>query len=103
MRPTSRQRLTSAALAGFGAVAGLVVALIVTLNVHIWAGLEQGYAASPAEVFDESVLLGTLDVVLVVVAPLLGAVTLLWLRRTHGGPDRGGGPGRGSPAARTRR
>lgn len=68
-------------LAGTGAAAlvGLVVAIVVTLNLHIVVGLEQGYAATPAEVFDRSILLGVLDLLLLLVGP---AAAVLLLRRS---------------------
>lgn len=65
-----------------GAVAGLVAALVVTLNLHILVGLEQGYAASPSEVFEYSTVLGLFDLLLVV-APVLGVLGVGRLRRRH--------------------
>ena len=62
---------------------GLVVAFIVLLNLHITVGLEEGYAASPAEVWDFSPLLTAADVVLLVGGPLLG---LLAARRLLAAP-----------------
>ncbi len=64
-----------------GAVVGLVIAVIVTFNLHILVGLEQGYAASPAEVFEHSVLLGLFDVLLLITAPALGVLGVGQLRR----------------------
>lgn len=83
----NRQRLAGAAWSLLGAAAGLAVAIIVTLNVHIWAGLEEGYAATPSEVFDASVVLGVVDVLLVVILPVAGAVAVHRLRRRHLGSD----------------
>jgi hypothetical protein len=60
----------------FAAVVGLVVALIIVLNLHILAGLEQGYAASPSEVVDHSVILAIVDVVLLVGGPLAGIAVM---------------------------
>lgn len=64
-----------------GAVAGLAVALVVTLNLHILVGLEQGYGASPSEVFEYSTVLGVFDLLLLVVAPVLGVLAVGRLRR----------------------
>lgn len=69
----------------FAVVVGLVVAVIVTLNLHIVVGLEQGYAATPAEVFDHSVLLGVFDILLLVSGPTLGV--LLVRRSRAAAPD----------------
>jgi hypothetical protein len=87
MRQVSENRTTTVVLAAVGALIGLVVAAIVTLNLHIIVGLEQGYAASPAEVFDHSVALGIFDIVLAIAAPVGGALGMLWLRRR--GPSGG--------------
>lgn len=57
-----------------GAVVGLVVAAIVVLNLHILAGLEAGYAATPQEVWGHSPALAVLDIGLLVGGPALGAV-----------------------------
>ena len=84
MRPAANpQRLTRAAWVALGAAAGLAVAVIITLNVHIWVGLEQGYAATPSEVFDKSVVLGLTDIVLIVSAPIMGAVAAGKLGRSR--------------------
>jgi hypothetical protein len=81
MREAAGHRTATVVLAAVGALIGLVVAAIVTLNLHIVVGLEQGYAASPAEVFEHSIALGIFDVVLAVAAPVGGALGMLWLRR----------------------
>ncbi len=85
MSTTPRRRLIATIAIGAGALVGSVVALVVVLNLHIWVGLEQGYAASPTEVFDTSVVLGIVDVVLVVVGAVLGGVVArrLTVRRAH--------------------
>lgn len=76
-----RHRLVTAVLCVIGAVAGLVIAGIVVLNVHIFAGLEQGYAATPAEVVEFSGLLAAADVLLLVGLPVLAVVAVLRMRR----------------------
>lgn len=87
MTGSVRQRSGTAALSVIAAVAGLVSAVIVVLNLHIAAGLEQGYAASPREVWDRSPLLGLTDVALLVGGPLLALFLVAKVRR-HG--DAGG-------------
>lgn len=72
------------ALRALATLAGLWVALIVVLNLHILVGLEEGYAASPAEVLDHSVLLAVVDVVLLIGGPALA----LRLTRPAGGRRR---------------
>jgi hypothetical protein len=85
MRST-RERLGSTALAALGAGVGLVVAAIVTMNLHIWVGLEQGYAASPAEVFERSIVLGLVDIVLLVGLPAAGILAARKLRHASSHP-----------------
>jgi hypothetical protein len=68
----------------FAALAGFVIAVIVVLNLHIVVGLEQGYAASPADVLDHSAILAAADVCLLVGGPTFGV--LVWSRargRSH--------------------
>ncbi|MEZ4491954.1 MAG: hypothetical protein R3C29_01395 [Dehalococcoidia bacterium] len=60
----------------FVALAGAVIAFIVVLNLHIWVGLEEGYAASPADVLDRSLLLVIVDILLLVGGPLLGILLI---------------------------
>lgn len=80
-----RRSLGHAALTTVAALVGLALAAIVTLNLHILVGLEQGYAATPAEVLDRSVLLAVVDVVLLVAGPAAGVLLLQRLRRTSRG------------------
>jgi hypothetical protein len=75
------QGLGRVALTGIAALVGLIVAVIVTLNLHIAVGLEQGYAATPAEVFDRSVMLGVFDLLLLLAGPAAGVLLLQRLRR----------------------
>lgn len=60
------------ALAVAGVAVGLIVSVIVVLNLHILAGLEQGYAATPREVWDHSVLLALADIGLLVAGAVFG-------------------------------
>ncbi len=54
------------------ALSGFVIAVVVILNLHILVGLEDGYAASPADVFEWSSLLAVVDIALLVSGPALG-------------------------------
>jgi hypothetical protein len=74
MRSEARHRVMTMALSVLAALGGFVVAVIVILNLHILVGLEDGYAASPADVIEWSVLLGVVDLALLVAAPVLGIV-----------------------------
>ena len=76
-----RRRLATAVLCAIGAVAGLIVAVIVVLNLHIVAGLEEGYAATPAQVVDHSPALAAVDAVFLVATPMLGVLVALWILR----------------------
>ena len=76
-----RHDVATASLAAVAAVVGLVAAAIVTFNVHIAVGLEQGYAATPAEVLEYSVLLLAFDLVLLLLGPVLAIVLVLRMRR----------------------
>lgn len=83
-------RRVAFALAG-GAV-GLTVSVIVVLNLHILAGLEEGYAASAREVWGRSVLLALADIALLVAGAVFGVV-VTW-RRSGRSPQ----PGQGGQA-----
>ncbi len=61
-------------LAVAGGAVGLTVSGIVVLNLHILAGLEEGYAASPREVWDRSVLLALADIALLVAGAVVGFI-----------------------------
>jgi hypothetical protein len=76
-----RSGLVTAALRAAGAVTGLVVAIILMLNLHIFAGVEDGYMATPAQVLERSVWILVADVVILVVAPLLSVILVVRLRR----------------------
>ncbi len=80
-------RLWPVFLGAIGAVVGLVAALIVLMNVHQLAGLEAGYAATPADVLDLSIFLAAFDVVLLLVGPVGGAVAAVVLLRQARGAD----------------
>lgn len=64
-----------------GGIAGLAVAAVIVLNLHILVGLEDGYAAGPREVWDASPLLAVLDVGLLVAGPVIGALAVRNLSR----------------------
>lgn len=77
-----RRRLGTASLVGLGAVAGLVVAIIVTLNLHIFLGVEDGYMASPTQVLERSVWILVVDAVILVTAPVLAIILAMRVRRS---------------------
>lgn len=76
-------RAIAATIVGIaGAIAGLVVALIVIFNLHTIAGLEEGYGSTPAQVVDHSVLLAVADVALLAGGALGGVLAAGWFRRS---------------------
>lgn len=89
MRSQQPHTVTTMALWVVAALGGFVVAVIAILNLHILVGLEAGYAASPADVFEWSLLLGMVDIALLVAGPMLGVVAASRLRRRDSrGTDR---------------
>lgn len=86
MNPGVRDRLPTGVLAGAAALSALAVAVVVVLNLHIYAGLDAGYMAGPAEVVEHSVLLAIVDVLLLAGAPILAFVTIVRLRTRRTGP-----------------
>ena len=92
MSPTSAgegpRRLATAALATAAAIAGLVVAAVVTLNLHIFLGVEDGYMATPTQVIDRSVWILVVDVLLLIALPTAAVTLVLRIRRARDEPDR---------------
>jgi hypothetical protein len=74
-------RILASVLVVTGAGAGLLTAVVLTLNLHIMVGLEQGYQASPQQVLDFSSLLLAVDLVLLVALPTTGVLLARWLLR----------------------
>ncbi|MCA1784132.1 MAG: hypothetical protein LC679_18760 [Intrasporangiaceae bacterium] len=62
---------------------GLVIAMILTLNIHIFAGVESGYMATPTQVIDHSAWILVADIVILVAAPLLAVILVIRLRRAR--------------------
>ena len=87
-----RRGLATAVLHAAGAVAGLAIAIVVTLNLHIFAGVEDGYMATPAQVLERSVWVLIVDVVILIAVPVLAVTLVLRLRRARHEPDRGTSP-----------
>ncbi len=81
-----RDRLSTGVLAGLAAFSALIVAAVVVLNLHIFAGLDEGYMADPAEVVEHSMLLAVVDVLLLAGAPILVVVVVIRLRAQRTGP-----------------
>lgn len=89
MPSQARHTVITMALSVIAALGGFVVAVIVILNLHILVGLEDGYAASPADVFAWSAILGVVDIGLLAAGPVLGFVTASRFRGRGGrGTDR---------------
>jgi len=88
MSSQARHTVMTMALSVVAALGGFVVAVIAILNLHILVGLEAGYAASPADVFERSVLLGMVDIALLVAGPMLGVSASRLRRRDSRGTDR---------------
>ena len=96
MSPTpdghGRHRLARAALATAGAIAGLVVAVIVTLNLHIFLGVQAGYMATPTQVIDRSVWILVVDALILIALPTAAATLVLRIRRPRHEPDHSATP-----------
>lgn len=78
---STKTRATSMLIGGLGGVAGLVLGVIAILNLHILVGLEQGYAATPAQVVEFSIVLAVVDVIILAAGPVLGALAMRWMTR----------------------
>jgi len=76
-----RHRLVTVALSVMAALVAFVPAAIVTLNLHIYLGVEDGYMASPTQVLERSPLLLGVDVLLALGAPALAVVLVVRSRR----------------------
>ena len=61
----------------FGAVVGLVAGAIVSINVVIFGGIEDGYEASVAQVFEENVFVGVIAALVLVAGPVIGVIIAL--------------------------
>ena len=65
-----------------GGVVGIVIGAIVAVNIVIFAGIDDGYEASPSEVFDQNAVVATAATAALVVSPF-AAVILLRRSRRH--------------------
>jgi hypothetical protein len=83
MSSGTRRRLATVALSALGALAGLVIASIVTLNLHIFLGVEEGYMAGPTQIVERSSWLLVVDAVILVAAPVLAIILVVRLRRSR--------------------
>ena len=61
----------------FGAVVGLVVGAIASVNVVIFSGIEDGYEASVTEVFEQNALVGVIAALVLVAGPVIGVIIAL--------------------------
>lgn len=80
-----RRRLATAALTRAGAIAGLVVAIIVTLHLHSFLGVEDDYLATPTQVMDRSVWVLIMDVLILIATPAAAFTLALQTRRSSFG------------------
>jgi hypothetical protein len=71
-----------------GGLTGAVVGAILAVNVVIFSGIEDGYEASPGDVFEQNMIAGVLVVASLVAAPVFGVVALRRLRRSRTKPKR---------------
>ncbi|MBT8202061.1 MAG: hypothetical protein HKN74_00110 [Acidimicrobiia bacterium] len=60
-----------------GAFIGLVVGAIVSVNVVIFAGIEDGYEATITEVFSENALVAIAAILLLAAGPIIGVLIAL--------------------------
>ena len=85
MSRRARRPAAAAVAYASAALAGLLVATIVVVNLHIALGLEDGYTTRPADVLEASTLLALADVALLVAGPVL-ALARLRSRSRHADP-----------------
>ena len=78
---TLRQWLGTAMVYVAAAGVGAVMAVITVMNLHILAGLYEGWAATPAQVLEYSPVLAAVDVVILVGGPVLMVASTWWVRR----------------------
>lgn len=60
-----------------GAVLGLVAGAIVSINVVIFSGIEDGYEASVTEVFEQNALVGVIAALVLGAGPVIGVIIAL--------------------------
>jgi uncharacterized membrane protein len=78
MKSAALKRMANGAI---GAVLGFAVGAIIAVNVVITAGVDQGYQASLAEIFEENVFLGIVTVAILAAGPVLGVIIAHRLQR----------------------
>ncbi len=81
-----RHRLVTVALSVAAAAMAFVPAAILTLNLHIYLGVEDGYMASPTQVLERSPLLLGVDVLLALGAPVVAIVLVVRSRQGRRDP-----------------
>lgn len=60
-----------------GALVGLVAGAIASINVVIFAGIEDGYEATITEVFSENAFVGIAALLVVAAGPVVGVIIAL--------------------------
>jgi hypothetical protein len=78
MQTRPKTRLIDAVV---GAILGLAVGAIIAVNVVITAGVDRGYQASFAEIFDESTFLGVVTVAILAAGPVVGVIVARRIRK----------------------
>jgi hypothetical protein len=81
-------------LAVGGLIGGLVGA-VAAVNFVIYTGIEQGYEASLAEVFQHSLIAGVITVMILIAGPVIGVLAARRRRRRREPPPAGDRPGLG--------
>jgi len=57
-----------------GGVAGGIVGAVVSVNLVIFSGVDDGYQASPGDVFGHNPAVGLLALVVLIGAPVIGVI-----------------------------
>lgn len=67
-----------------GGLLGMLFGWVVAVNVVIFSGVEGGYQAGVAEIFDKSFLLGVVVLIIFFAGPVLGVVVARRRRMLRG-------------------
>lgn len=70
-----------------GGLVGMVVGAIVSVNIVIYSGVEDGYQATPSEVFSHSPVFGVLAVLALIAGPVAGVLVARRQRRNRRGAE----------------
>lgn len=67
----------------FGGLVGLIVGIVAAVNLVIFTGVEGGYEAGIGDVFEHSVVLGTIVLMFLAAGPIGGVVVARRQRATR--------------------